>query len=358
MSRSKVLLVTLAGVAAALLAGFAAGKSVAPRGEISPARNVYEIRLSSAGLTGPLLECEESAKGEAKPEIRYFNTELRAKVAEIEAREGVKRVAVYFRDLENGLSIGVNQDEKFIPASLSKVPLLITCLKMAELDPKFFDRKVKFPGLPAAWMRECHYPPAKTLETGKEYTVAELLDYTISYSDNAATWLLYNTVTSTMVDNVLYDFGFNCDIYQCRMSPEAYGRFFRILYNASYLSDEMSEKALTLLAKCQFDKGIVAGLPKGVTVAHKFGEMYKQTEAGKPLQLHDCGIVYAKGNPYVLCVMTAGDRHYKELETAIQEISRFVYDKVSEKVALSASETDSFRIANADSIPARKNLSE
>lgn len=349
MSGSKVLFVTLAGVAAALLAGFAGfavGGSVAPREEIPPARNVYEIRLSSAGLTGPLLECEESAKGEARPEIRYFNTELRAKVAEIEARQGVKRVAVYFRDLETGLSIGVNQDEKFIPASLSKVPLLITCLKMAELDPKFFDRRVKFPGLPADWMREYHYPPAKTLEIGKEYAVAELLDYTISYSDNAATWLLYNTVTSTMVDNVLYDFGFNCDIYQCRMSPEAYGRFFRILYNASYLSDEMSEKALTLLSKCDFKKGLVSGLPKGVTVAHKFGEMYKQTEAGKPLQLHDCGIVYARGNPYVLCVMTGGDQHYEPLEKAIQEISRFVYDKVSEKVTLSESKTDTFKIAN------------
>jgi beta-lactamase class A len=345
MSRGKTISAALAGVIIALLAGLAVGRSLTPEEKIALAPNVHEIRLSSSGLTGPLLECEESSGAEAKPEIRYFNTELREKVAEIESRDGVVRVSVYFRDLETGLSIGVNQDEKFIPASLSKVPLLITCLKMAELDPGFFDRKVKFPGLPADWMREYHYPPARTLEVGKEYTVSELLDYTISYSDNASTWLLFNTVTSTMVDEVLYDFGFNCDIYQCRMSPDAYGRFFRILYNASYLSDEMSEKALTLLAKCDFKKGIVAGLPKGVTVAHKFGEMYRKAEPVKPLQLHDCGIVYLSGNPYVLCVMTGGNKHYEPLEKAIQDISKFVYEKISAKVALSESGTDPFRIA-------------
>jgi beta-lactamase class A len=304
---------------------------------------VVEVRLSSTGLTSPLLACEEPQTVREKPEVRYFNTELKEKVAEIEAREGVNRVAVYFRDLENGLAIGVNQDEQFVPASLSKVPLMIACLKIAELDPGYLNKKIRFPGLTEEWMKTYHYPPAKTLEVGKEYTVSELLEYTIAYSDNAATWLLFNDVPQNVIDGVLYDLGLNCSIFECRMSAAAYGRFFRILYNASYLSDEMSEKALTLLSKCQFGAGIISGLPSGVTVAHKFGEIYKKSETAKPLQLHDCGIVYVMGNPYLLCVMTGGQR-YEPLEKAIQDVSRFVYDKVSDKV--SSSEKGFFQIAN------------
>ena len=79
----------------------------------------------------------------------------------------------------------------------------------------------------------------------------------------------------------------------------------------------MSEKALGLLQKSEFHKGLVAGVPSGTIVAHKFGERDGLTIGEK--QLHDCGIIYYPGNPYLLCVMTRGD-NFDELAGVVFDV--------------------------------------
>ena len=107
------------------------------------------------------------------------------------------------------------------------------------------------------------------------------------------------------------------------MTVKGYASFFRILYNASYLNKEMSNKALELLSKAEFAKGLTAGVPKDIVVAHKFGERTH----GPEKQLHDCGIIYFPHRSYILCVMTRGDR-WENLTSIIRTVSRIVYDEV------------------------------
>ncbi|MDX6770959.1 MAG: serine hydrolase, partial [Elusimicrobiota bacterium] len=109
------------------------------------------------------------------------------------------------------------------------------------------------------------------------------------------------------------------------LSVQTYASFFRILYNASYLTKDQSQKALEYLAESEFDMGLEAGTPKEVTVAHKFGESGRANSAER--QLHDCGIVYHPTKPYLLCVMTRG-ADMKALAGAIAETSRLVYAEV------------------------------
>jgi hypothetical protein len=71
-----------------------------------------------------------------------------------------------------------------------------------------------------------------------------------------------------------------------------------------------------------FTQGIVAGVPAGTRVSHKFGEF----SAGTNLkQLHDCGIVYKPAHPYILCVMTQGN-DFNNLAATIAKISKTVWD--------------------------------
>ena len=113
------------------------------------------------------------------------------------------------------------------------------------------------------------------------------------------------------------------------MTVKTYASFFRILYNASYLSPAMSEKALSLLSQITFDKGIVAGVPNNIPVAHKFGErIYTDNQEH---QLHDCGIVYHLTDPYLLCVMTRGT-DFNVLTSVIKDLSKQVWDEMSVRV--------------------------
>lgn len=55
------------------------------------------------------------------------------------------------------------------------------------------------------------------------------------------------------------------------LSVVEYSTFFRVLFNASYLSQASSEKALGYLAQSTFTAGLRAGVPAQVQIAHKFG---------------------------------------------------------------------------------------
>jgi len=168
--------------------------------------------------------------------------------------------------------------------------------------------------------------PSQTLEFGKEYTVEELIRRMIVYSDNGAATLLYAQLNADYLSSIYSDMGVeqpNIGRTENYMSVSEYAAFFRILYNASYLNRDMSEKALNLLSKSEYKNGLLAGVPADIVVSHKFGERIYDNI----FQLHDCGVIYHPKSPYILCLMTRGE-NFANLEGAIKDISKGVYDEI------------------------------
>ena len=110
------------------------------------------------------------------------------------------------------------------------------------------------------------------------------------------------------------------------MSPKSYSALFRVLYNSSLFPWSLSEQVLDLLSHTSFSKGLVAGVPEGTPVSHKFGENTAVATDGTIVEreLHDCGIVYYPNDPYLVCVMTKG-QDFSVLETVISDISKMAY---------------------------------
>lgn len=261
-------------------------------------------RAGGHQLTNPLLACGdiESLSVGKMEELRNQVSTL----VDVATKHGtISHAAVYVRDLNNGPWMGLNEKEFFYPASLLKVPLIFAAYRQEELHPGFLDKKTVFkePIVNATYL----YPPAMRLSPSTAYSGYELLRRSIAYSDNESAALLGSEIGFGNLTKVFSDFGIAepepGKDYQMRI--RTYASFFRVLYNASYISREHSEEALALLAKSEFKDGIVAGVPTGIVVAHKFGEREGTVEGGG-IQLHDCGIVYAPERPYVLCIMAQG----------------------------------------------------
>lgn len=238
----------------------------------------------------------------------------------------IKSASIYFRDLSNGPWFGYNEEEQFSPASLMKVPLLIAYLKMSESDTELLNKKVNTGE--ASNLISQNILPDKSIKINTEYTIKELLEYMIRYSDNFAAETLLENVDPINLDNIYKDLSLkipNWGNTENYMTVRDYSSFFRILYNASYLNRENSELALSILSESVFEEGLVAGLPEKTPISHKFGERVLENSK----QLHDCGIVYSEKGDYLICIMTRG-QDFNKMKGFLREASSLVYQNFYE----------------------------
>lgn len=262
------------------------------------------------------------------------HTELRNKIQntiyKYEDSHDLETASVYVRTLIDGRWTSVNKSERYSPASLYKAVLLIAYLKKAGTQPSILEEKTIFSGSDKTDQRNEFKPMIK----GHVYTTWELLERLIIYSDNDANTLLLQHLDLSYINQVFSDLSLPIpDIHDQGdiTTVDLYSIFFRVLYNAMYLTKEKSEIALQLLSKTNFEKGLIAGLPTQTLVAHKYGHRIVQdaTPGESTEQLHNCGIVYHPKHPYFVCIMTKGfDR--SKLEEVLASISHDVYKYVEE----------------------------
>lgn len=277
------------------------------------------LRQSGYKYISPLLECSD-VRDISRGEVEEAMSEL---INNRISNGDINYASVYFRDLNNGPWVGINEQEKFTPASLLKVPLLIAYLKIVQSNPSILKEKIRVE--PNQTTLTQNITPSSSVIEGNEYTVDELLQKMIIYSDNQAANSLLKHIDINDLNQTYSDLGIKVptgDASEDFMSVVEYASFFRILYNASYLNHDMSEKALEILTKSQFNQGLKAGVPENIEIAHKFGERVYTTNN----QLHDCGIIYKDKSPYLLCVMTRG-ADFNKMINVIKDISQLVYNR-------------------------------
>lgn len=269
----------------------------------------------------PLLECDSFESNE----LAWFDKKIENKAEELMSNGSTTHISYYFRDLNNGIWFGINEKELFSPASLFKTPVMMSYLKQAEENPELLSRKIVFTEADKNYEKQ-NIKPATEMEVGESYTVEDIINRMIIYSDNSALRILLRE-GDPFAFRVFYDIDVGIQSNENGldnfMSVYEYSRFFRILYNASYLDFENSNRALEILTNVDFKNGLVAGVPSNIPVAHKFGER----EFGEEKQLHDCGIVYYPKNPYLICVMTRG-KDLARLPQVISELSKVTYEEV------------------------------
>jgi len=308
-----------------VLFGFLLGKIGSQKSNIQLTES---RRQENYQFINPLLECEFTNFSQ---NIAYDNLKdkILDHIKKLKSSQQITQISVYFRDLNNGPWLGINEKEDFSPASLIKVPLLITYYKEAEKNPDILKQSLTYTPIK---IDKQDILPSVTLTPNQSYTVDELIRNMIVYSDNTAYELLLNNIDNRLLVDTYTNLGINLDKAFLDpsgniLSVKSYAAFFRILYNGSYLNNEMSEKALALLSQVQYRDGLVKGINNpNVLISHKFGER-TYTDTGEK-QLHDCGIVYLPQKPYLICIMTRG-KDFSQLSAAIAQISKTVYQELS-----------------------------
>ena len=295
---------------------------------VDAAKPVTNCPYATAWVRGyqhirPLLSAEpmcESARFEG------LRASIGTAVESLKASGHVTSTSVYVRDFKNAEWTWYNGDEPYDPGSMLKVPLLLTYLAMSEVDPALLERTWTCEQVDFEVPQHTAFP-APQVQFNVSYTLRQLFEYMMVYSDNRATVMLLRRVPKDRYFRTFTDLGLPTPVWDApsyRLNVRDYSVFMKALYNSSLLSPTNSEYALELMTRATFKQGLVSGLPAGVEVAHKFGEAGDDQER----QLHETGLVYADGNPYLITVMTRGER-VDSLASAIASLSELVYERMS-----------------------------
>jgi beta-lactamase class A len=289
--------------------------------------DVTSGRLESADFeyVKPLLYIDRKEESKVFSSLKY---KLEEQVQALKTAGTVTEVGVYVREFNHGDWMGIGEDISFHPGSLFKVPVMIAALRIAERDSAFLNKKIPF-FLPKDKVLPVQNYITDSLIQGRTYTISDLLKYTIVHSDNRAYWLLSQQLDWNVVNKVHTDISKDlpkrgAEDGLARTNARSYSKLLIALYNATYLKPELSEYAMHILAECKFDQGLKKGMPSTVKLAHKFAEW----DNGSQFELHESGIVYLEGKPYVITIMTKGTKR-ADLPSAIAALAKTLYEGLS-----------------------------
>ena len=285
-------------------------------------------------MINPLLECELSTFWSNQKYIPFENETKSLIQKEIQSKNPDLSFSLYFRNLRNGPWFGINEDTDFAPASLMKLPVAIAYLKWGEYNPEIWK-------LTLTWVADTtddqNIVPKESITIGKAYKIEELIRFALIYSDNSANETLIESLPKDIIYKVFTDLSLPI-IAQLEagendyISVKEYASFFRVLYNASYLTDGNSSYLLDILSQSSMTWAIRASIPDDIIVAHKFWERRLQNPDGSfTAQFHDCGIIYYSNYPYILCVMTKWSDDLPRLQKIVKDTSSIVFDEIRKR---------------------------
>jgi beta-lactamase class A len=250
------------------------------------------------------------------------------------------QVGLAYMDLASRDTLFLNPDSSFHAASTMKVPVMIELFRRSASGSFRMDQGLMLVNQFASIVDGSAYaldPNSDSDSTlyhrlGQRIPVDTLLRLMITRSSNLATNTLISLVGAEGVNRTMRSLGANRiqvlrgvedgKAFDKGMNNTTTARDLAIILEAieegrAAPPDATSEMREILLAQ-EFNEKIPAGLPAGVRVAHKTGEITAHS--------HDAAIVYPPGRkPYVLVVLTRGIQDGAKSSKLIADISSIIY---------------------------------
>lgn len=233
------------------------------------------------------------------------------------------RIGVFFEYLPSGTSIGINEKEEYLVASLLKVPVAMAAYesivqgKLKEDTVLTLDKSHLDPYFGPLWQEG----------PGYQLTLKDAIARMLKQSDNTAARVIFDTLPPGAVENIFdqLDIPKVINENQPVVTPKNYASILKSLYLSSILPKEESQTLLTILTQTEFNDRIVAGIPSGIPVAHKIG-FHTYPNLDQSIYT-DCGIIYPPSRPFILCIMvqSSEDRALRYMK----DIARMVYTYVT-----------------------------
>jgi beta-lactamase class A len=256
------------------------------------------------------------------------------------ALEPGAQVGLAYIDLASGDTLFINADSSFHAASTMKVPVMVELFRGASLGSFRMDQRLMLVNQFVSIVDGSHYTLDLKSDSdttlyqriGDRVPIDTLLRLMIVRSSNLATNTLIELVGAQNVNRTMQSLGAHHmkvlrgvedgKAFEKGLNNTATARDLAVLLSSIETGRAAPSTAThtmrAILLDQEFNEKIPAGVPRGVPVAHKTGEITGHS--------HDAAIVYPPGRrPYILVVLTRGIRDGTRSSKLIADLSTLVY---------------------------------
>jgi len=268
---------------------------------------------------------------------------LTARVQKLVAASGAE-VAVVMKTVDGRDEIRLDADKVFHAASTMKIPIMIELFRQAEAGTLSLDEPLpvrnEFHSIVDGSVYQLSVDDDSDADVykavGKTMTLRQLCEVMITVSSNFAANLLIERVGAANVrttvdrlgasgmvvlrgveDQKAFDKGLNNTT-----TAAALAVLMEKLAKGEAVSRKADAEMVAILKRQKFHDAIPSGVPDGVEVAHKTGNITKIH--------HDAAIVYGP-RPYVLVVLVRGIQEQTVSGPLMASISREIWDEIEPK---------------------------
>ena len=250
-------------------------------------------------------------------------------------------VAVYFKTLDGRLQWSLRADDVFHAASTMKLPVMIELfhqaqeekLKLTDTLPIRNEFHSIVDGSPYLLQAADDSESELYRAEGQKRTVRELCELMITVSSNLAANLLIEKLGAENIRATVHELGADGmnvlrgvednKAFEKGLNNTTTARGLAILLGAiaegKAVDAASSKEMIAILERQKFNEGIPAGLPTGIPVAHKTGDITKIN--------HDAAIVFAK-RPFILVILVRGMAEKRDSAALMADISKRLYEAV------------------------------
>jgi beta-lactamase class A len=295
------------------------------------------LRLGFSSQENYLLTAVSTTARARAAQEASLDSKVAASIEERIQKSGAD-VGVDFRTLDGRTAWSFHAEDTFHAASTMKIPVMIELFHQVQQGKLKLDDslpiKNEFQSLADGSIFTLD--PKDDSETdlyqavGQTRTLSQLCELMITVSSNFATNLLIQklgvenvratvhslhadgmNVLRGVEDNKAFAKGLNNTT-----SAQGLAVLLEAIAKGQAVDAGASRELVEILERQKFNEGIPAGLPAGMQVAHKTGELTKLH--------HDAAIVYAK-RPFVLVILVRGLTDIKDSSALMADVTRQLY---------------------------------
>ncbi len=229
-----------------------------------------------------------------------------------------------YEDFNDGYTFGKNQNAALYAASVNKLPLVIYAYYLADQGKLNLNEKMTYTSnFRHGGSGVIQYSPIGTV-----YTLNELLDKTIIYSDNVGYFMLLSKISKSDVKKYWNKLGYNI-IYTDNfgnVSPEGMSVYAKEAYKY-YLKGSSNAKRLISNMKKSDELDVIKNSGINYELAHKYGY--------QGIYYNDVSIAFDQ-HPYSLSIMStmgdtkAKDNFFLKSHKLINEFNRLYWQEKSQ----------------------------